>query len=76
MEILIEMTNLNFIEISGICRGKVKCIDPTGTIIGKGGLLYRIDAEARRHGYRTGLDTPVVHADNDVYWISRIRANA
>lgn len=76
VETFFEMSFLNFIEISGICRGKVKCIDPTGTISGRGGLPCRIDAEARRHGDRTGLDTPVVHADNDGYWISRIRANA
>ena len=25
------------------------------------------DAEARKRGERTGLDTPVVHALNDVY---------
>ena len=25
------------------------------------------DAEARKHGERTGLDTPVVHAVNDGY---------
>ena len=26
-----------------------------------------IDAEARKRGYQTGLDTLVVHAVNDVY---------
>ena len=25
------------------------------------------DAEARKHGERTGLETPVVHAINDVH---------
>ncbi len=29
-------------------------------------LLLMTDAEVRRHGYRTGLETPVVHAENDV----------
>ncbi len=27
------------------------------------------DAEARKRGERTGLDTPVVHAVNDVHWV-------
>ncbi len=27
-----------------------------------------IDAEARKRGERTGLDTLVVHAVNDVHW--------
>ena len=28
-----------------------------------------IDAEARKRGERTGLDTLVVHAVNDEYWV-------
>ena len=28
------------------------------------------DAEARKRGERTGLDTLVVHAVNDEYWLS------
>ena len=27
------------------------------------------DAEARKRGEQTGLDTPVVHALNDVHWV-------
>ena len=27
------------------------------------------DAELRKRGERTGLDTPVVHAVNDEYWV-------
>ncbi len=27
------------------------------------------DAKARQHGERTGLETPVVHAVNDVNWV-------
>ena len=26
------------------------------------------DAKTRQHGERTGLETPVVHAVNDVHW--------
>ncbi len=28
-----------------------------------------IDTEARKHGEQTGLDTLVVHAVNDDYWL-------
>ncbi len=28
------------------------------------------DAEMRKRGERTGLDTPVVHAVNDEHWVS------
>ena len=28
------------------------------------------DAEARKRGEQTGLDTLVVHAVNDAYWVS------
>ena len=31
------------------------------------GIDYSTDAEARKRGYRTGLDTLVVHAVNDEY---------
>ncbi len=33
----------------------------------KAALWPRTDAEARKRGERTGLDTPVVHAVNVVY---------
>ena len=33
----------------------------------KAGLWAFTDAEERKHGERTGLDTLVVHAVNDVY---------
>ena len=33
-------------------------------------ILWTVtDAEARKHGEQTGLDTLVVHALNDVYWL-------
>ena len=31
----------------------------------KAGFWHKTDAEARKRGYRTGLDTLVVHAVND-----------
>ena len=30
---------------------------------------YDTDAEVRKHGYQTGLETPVVHAVNDECYI-------
>ena len=30
------------------------------------------DAEARKHGEQTGLDTLVVHALNDVHWVEEV----
>ena len=35
----------------------------------KAGLWAVTDAEERKRGERTGLDTLVVHALNDVYWL-------
>ena len=35
----------------------------------KAALWSAPDAEARKRGERTGLDTPVVHAVNDGYWV-------
>ena len=32
-----------------------------------------IDTEAREHGEQTGLDTLVVHAVNDDYWLFAFR---
>jgi hypothetical protein len=34
------------------------------------------DAETRQHGERTGLETPVVHAVNDVDWVFGFRKGA
>ena len=35
----------------------------------KAGLWAETDAEERKRGERTGLDTLVVHAVNDVRWV-------
>jgi hypothetical protein len=35
--------------------------------VAKAATWTKTDAEARRRGEQTGLDTPVVHAVNDVY---------
>ena len=38
----------------------------------KTGDWARTDAEVRKRGEQTGLDTPVVHAVNDVHWIEGV----
>ena len=38
----------------------------------KAGLWAVTDAEERKRGERTGLDTLVVHAVNDAHWILAI----
>lgn len=35
----------------------------------KATIHFRTDVDVRRHGYQMGLETPVVHADNDECWI-------
>ena len=53
-------------EESGIPRVAVKCVDMwRGTPVAKATLWSVTDAEARKRGEQTGLDTLVVHAVND-----------
>ncbi len=54
-------------EVSGIPSVAVKCVDIKRNTSGEGGLLTDNDAEARKRGEQTGLDTLVVHAVNDEY---------
>ena len=46
----------------------VKCVDMGGTPMAKA-APGDTDAEARKRGEQTGLDTLVVHAVNDVNWL-------
>ncbi len=52
-------------EESGIPGVAVKCVDIRRNTGGEGGFLADTDAEARRLGEQTGLDTLVVLAVND-----------
>ncbi len=52
-------------EVSGTASVEVKFVDIRKNTSGEGGLLVRSDAEARKRGEQTGLDTLVVHAVND-----------
>ncbi len=53
-------------EESGIPSVEVKFVDIGKNTSGEGGSLVTPDAEARKRGEQTGLDTLVVHAVNDV----------
>ncbi len=44
----------------------VKCVDIIGIPVAKAAPWTNTDAEVRKRGERTGLDTLVVHAVNDV----------
>ena len=53
------------------CRGEefhvaVKCVEMWRNTGGEGGPWTKTDAQVRKRGEQTGLDTLVVHAVNDV----------
>ncbi len=54
-------------EASGISSVAVKCVEIEGTPVAKATCWADTDAEVRKRGEQTGLDTLVVHAVNDVY---------
>ena len=54
-------------EESGIPSVAVKCVEIRRNTSGEGDFLTVTDAEARKRGEQTGLDTLVVHAVNDGY---------
>ena len=56
---------LSVLGVSGTSGVAVKCVDITRKARAEGGLLGTTDADARKRGEQTGLDTLVVHAVND-----------
>ncbi len=56
---------LSPIEVGGIPSVEVKFVDIRKNTGGEGGPLIGTDAEVRKRGEQTGLDTLVVHAVND-----------
>ncbi len=50
---------------SGISGVAVKCVDIRKNTSGEGDSLAHTDAEVRKRGEQTGLDTLVAHAVND-----------
>ncbi len=58
---------LSMTEGSGISGVEVKFIDIGKNTGGEGSFWVITDAEMRKRGEQTGLDTLVVHAVNDVH---------
>lgn len=56
---------LNNIEVSIILRGEMIFFEPKGNANSESSLLCVIDAEIRKVGHRTGLDTPLFQSVND-----------
>ena len=55
------------VEAGGIPRVAVKCVEIWRNTGGEGGPPWtKTDAQVRKRGEQTGLDTLVVHAVNDV----------
>ncbi len=59
-----KLEDLSMGEGSGIPGVAVKCVDIRRNTGGEGDFWTNTDAEARRRGEQTGLDTLVVHAVN------------
>ena len=62
-----KLASLSMGEGGGIPDVEVKFVDIGRNTGGEGGHLDNTDAEARKRGEQTGLDTLVVHAVNDEY---------
>ena len=56
-------------EGGGIPRVAVKCVEMRKNTDGEAASWDNTDAQARKRGEQTGLDTLVVHALNDVNWL-------
>ncbi len=63
-EVHLKLLGLSMGEGSGIPGVEVKFVDIRGTPVAKAASWTNTDAEARRRGEQTGLDTLVVHAVN------------
>ena len=66
-EVHSKLRDLSTGEGGGIPGVEVKFVDIRRNTSGEGGLLDDTDAETRKRGEQTGLDTLVVHAVNDEY---------
>ncbi len=64
-ELHLILSSLSVVEESGIPGVAVKCVDIRRNISGEAAFWTNTDAEARKRGEQTGLDTLVVHALND-----------
>ncbi len=60
-----ELASWSGTEVRGTSSGAVKCVDIGRNAGGEPAHWVSTDAEARKPGEQTGLDTPVVLAVND-----------
>ena len=67
VKLQLKLAVLSTVEVGGIRGVAVKCLDITKNSDCEGSLLTVTDADARKCGYQTGLDTLVVHTVNDEY---------
>ncbi len=63
-EVHLKLGDLSMGEGSGIPGVAVKCVDIRRNTVAKATSWTNTDAEARRRGEQTGLDTLVVYAVN------------
>ncbi len=66
MEVHLKLESLSIKGDGGIPGVEVKFVDIGRNTGGEGDHLLNTDAEVRKRGEQTGLDTLVVHAVNDV----------
>ncbi len=66
-EVQLILEDLSTDEVGGMDGVAVKCLDIVQNTDSEGSLLGVTDAEARKCGDQTGLDTLVVHTVNDDY---------
>ncbi len=65
VELPLILSDLSMVKVGGMCNVAVKCLDITQNTDSKAACWAITDADARKRGERTGLDTLVVHAVND-----------
>ncbi len=65
-ELHLILLGSSLVEGGGIPGVAVKCVDIWRNISGEATPWTKTDAEVRKRGEQTGLDTLVVHAVNDV----------
>ncbi len=65
-ELHLILPDLSMVEGGGIPGVAVKCVDIGRNTSGKAAPWTNTDAEVRKRGEQTGLDTLVVHAVDDV----------
>ncbi len=65
VELPLKLFGLSIVEAGGMYHVAVKCLEMIQNADCEDSSLNYYYTEARKRGYRTGLDTLVVHALND-----------